>query len=156
MNAMARRREELIGPTDETLSKLEPDALQSMLFKGLIDQEEYDAALEIANMHRIMRRSLFKTQRPGSVRTGSQTDPTDGFTESQARRYSTHFLPWAREQARHIVFGWPRRMTRLDLVLAVADDNQSIRSIGIQHDAADHRVLASLLRPLQEYVRKMR
>ena len=158
MNAVSRRRavrrEERYDPTPQTLAKLESDVLQDLLARRAITADEERAAREICDIHRAVKRGLFRTQNIGAGH--GTADASDAMSEHEARIHFQRYVPWSREEARHLAFRWPTRVMRLGLALKICEQNESIASIGKRHDTNDNRVLQIFRHALNGYVALMR
>lgn len=112
MRAVDRRdaRREDIGPTQETLAKLESDAVREMFLSGRtpIRQHHWDAALEIRGIYAAIGRGMFPAFRPqeGGHIGYRQRDFLDLMSPAERRAWGDHYVPWTRRVGRAARYAW--------------------------------------------------
>lgn len=143
-----------IPPTAETVAKVRRDVINRLYSEGRIRPEHVDAALEIRRVWEAFGRGLF----PGSQISDRVPqphikamfrDPIDRLTPAEDIAWRQRYRPWAREMALLIVTGTVR-VSRLQLMLDVVVDNNSIREVEgwyrMRHGMAFDHIRASLHR----------
>lgn len=143
-----------IPPTAETVAKVRTDVINRLYSEGRLRPEHVDAALEIRRVWEAFGRGLF----PGSHISdripqphvkAMFMDPIDRLTPAEEIAWRRRYRPWAREMALLIVTGTVR-VSRLQLMLDVVVDNNSIRQVEgwyrMRHGMAFDHIRAALHR----------
>ena len=125
---------EVVGPTPETLAKLQADPFNVLVILGMLDTAQRDAGLEIrAIWYAITGRLMAKCGERSPTRGG------DGMSEKLAQAHALVYLPWARY--------WGRLIEEvIDLVVDARIPDQ----------AATRADLGNLGEMLEDYARRRR
>jgi hypothetical protein len=116
-----------IPPTRETLSKLRTDTINRLAARGLLDQRQIAAAVEIHEVWSAFTRAAF---RPRFVSDrvdggGKILDVFDLVAEPVRQIWVHRYMPWARRQAAPVRdTSGVATGTRLELVMDVVVDNR--------------------------------
>ena len=98
-----------IGPTPETLEKLERDVARDLFLAGKLKQAHWDAALEIRDMYAAIGRGMFPAFRPregGHVAGYRVRDFLDLMSPAESAVYERHYKPWANKMGRRLAHVW--------------------------------------------------
>jgi hypothetical protein len=150
-----KQRAEDTPPTPETEAKLQPDQLTVLLADGVLspDQERAGRALHAltrAWMRGMSPRSQFEAPTPPNRRKAARS-PVDRMTEREERLWLTAYKPWAAAETATLVCRRPR-LTALDLVRQVVDDNTAPRDIARRLDLDAGEVTAALKDALDRFI----
>ena len=110
LSARGDARLDDVGPTPETLAKMESDVVRDMFLSGrsMIKQAHWDAALELRAVHAAIGRGMFPAFRPqeGGHIGYRQRDFLDLMSPAERLAWAEHYVPWTRRVGRAARHAW--------------------------------------------------
>ena len=126
------RRNTDLGPTPETLAKLMPDVLLSLLDGEFITAEQESAARELSYMWRALQRGMLPQMKLGiSSPTPGRKQARSPFArmkDSEIEVWRARYKPWAVSESKAVVVNAPR-LLRLDLTRNIVENNSDPKII---------------------------
>lgn len=147
--------EDPVGPTPQTLAKLQPDNLLALVQNNILTTDQERAGREIACIWRALMRGLFGTSNAAGERSSPRKkDPTDAMTETESRWHAGTYLPWARGKASRLAIKFPRVMYS-DIVYRLAVANENPLSVAQEFNVKPGVLVAALQDALTWYADAM-
>lgn len=147
--------EDPVGPTPETVAKLQADVLLTLVQNDILTTDQERAGREIASIWRAIMRGMFGTSNAAGVRTSSRRkDPTDAMSETESKYHAETYLPWATCQASRLAVKFPR-LTYADVVYRLAVANENPLAVAQEIKVAPGVLIAALQDALEWYAQRM-
>lgn len=154
-----KSREESVGPTPQTLAKLERDQLSHLLSEGELNPDQERAGRKIHSFTMALRRGSVPTSsfKAGLVARGKRApkSPTEKLNETQALHWSRVYSPWAKAMSREVVARRPP-LTALGLIERVVNENSNPVGLAASHSLAPAQLLEHLRDALDRYIAQER
>jgi hypothetical protein len=148
------KREKGIAPTPETLAKLQPNVLPSLVYNGVIDLDQEKAAEEIAHVYHTLHRGLLPAggiENDRSMATGTLRDPFARMTTGERNAWEFTYKPWANSESKKLIRKRPR-LCRWKLSVLITHENIKPDVIAAQYQVDYPIIIQQFKNSLDQYV----
>lgn len=144
-----------VGPTPETVAKLQPDQLSALLARGKISPDHERAGRSLHSLTSALQRGMSpvsQLQTPSSAgKRKTAKSPLDRLSGREETAWAAIYRPWANIASQTIVARRPK-LTLMDLTLRVVESNQKPRGIAAFFEMTEEQVLSRLIDGLDLYI----
>jgi len=148
------KREKGIAPTPETLAKLQPNVLPSLVYNGILDLDQEKAGEEIAHVYHTLHRGLLPAggiENDRSIATGTLRDPFARMSTGERNAWEFRYKPWANNESKKLIRKRPR-LCRWKLTLLITHENERPEVLAARYQVEYPKIIRYLKDSLNEYV----